>query len=128
MKIPSVFLLIIGCVWALFVVWMFLTLAGIAESAWSLSGVLYWVAMLIGPVLLVVGSCLAILGGSRRFATLLVGIGCLILTGFAVYESVVAMQLKPLQAPPLYSFYVVMLIITLFADVAGFRVIRRLLS
>jgi hypothetical protein len=125
MKIPGMFLLITGCVWALFVVWMFLTLAGIAQFAWTLSGIFYWVGMLIGPVALIVGSGLVLSRYTRTSGVILVAIGCLILTSFALYDSVVGMQQKPLQAPPRYSFYAVMLIVMLLADIAGLRVVRQ---
>jgi hypothetical protein len=125
MKIPGMFLLIIGCVWALFVVWMFLTLAGIAEFAWTLSSILYWVGMLIGPVALIVGSGLVLSRFTGTLGATLVAIGCLILTSFALYNSVVGIQQKPLQAPPTYSFYAVMLFVILLADIAGLRVVRQ---
>ncbi len=125
MKISGIFLLTVGCVWTLFVVWMFLILAGIA--AWTWSGMLYWVALLVGPVALIVGSASVLRRGNRASGALLVAIGCLILTSFALYNSVVGMQQKPLQAPPPYSFYAVMFIVMLLADIAGFRVVRKLL-
>jgi hypothetical protein len=128
MKIPGIFLLLVGCVWAIFVVWMFLTLAGVANFEWSPSGVLYWTGMLIGPLSLIVGSALALRDASGRLGAILVAIGCLVLTGFAVYNSFAAMQRKPLQAPPPYSFYAVMLVTMLLADMAGFRVVKQLLS
>ena len=118
-------LLTIGCVWALFVVWMFLTLAGIAEFAWTLSGILYWVGMLIGPVALIVGSGLVLSRYPGMSGAILVAIACLILTSFALYNSVVGMQQKPLQAPPTYSFYAMMLIVMLLADIAVLRVVRQ---
>jgi hypothetical protein len=128
MKIPGVFLLLVGCVWAIFVVWMFLTLAGIANFEWSPSGVLYWMGMLIGPLSLIVGSALVLRDASGRLGAVLVAIGCLVLTVFAVYNSFAATQRKPLQAPPPYLFCALMLAIMLFADVAGFRVVKQLLT
>src|ERR1700722_2495328 len=127
MKSPSIFLLLVGCVWAVFVVLMFFGLAGIADFDWSMSGALYWLAMLIGPMSLIVGSCLVMIIGTGRFSAVLIAIGCLSLTGGALYNSVAAIQRQPLQAPPPYSFYVLMLFVTLLADVAGFRVVRHLL-
>jgi hypothetical protein len=128
MKIPGIFLLLVGCVWAIFVVWMFFTLAGVANFEWSPSGILYWVGLLIGPLSLIVGSALALREASGRLGAILVTIGCLVLTGFAVYNSVAAMQRKPLQTPPPYSFYAAMLVTMLLADMAGFRVVKQLLS
>ena len=126
MKIPTIFLLLVGCVWALFVMWMFLTFAGIMDFAWSLSGVLYWILMLTGPVMLIVGSYLVLIGAPGRSGILLVALACLMLTGWVIYQTCVAMlQRLPLQAPPNYSFYLVMLVITLLADVAVFRVVAQ---
>ena len=127
MKSPSIFLLLVGCVWAVFVVLMFFGLAGIADFDWSVSGVLYWLAMLIGPMSLIVGSCFVLITGTGRFGAVLIAIGCLSLTGEALYNSVAAIQRQPLQAPPPYSFYVLMLFVMLLADVAGFRVVTQLL-
>jgi hypothetical protein len=129
MRIRAIFLLLVGCVWAAFVVLMFLTLAGITDGPVSLPSVaFYWGGMLIGPLSLIAGSCLALITGPRRFAAVLVAFGCLILTGYALYNSIAAMHRKPLQAPPPYWFYVVMLIVMLFADLSGFRVVRKLLD
>ena len=129
MRIPCIFLLLVGCVWALFEVVMFLTIAGITNGPVSLLSVaLYWGGMLVGPLSLIVGSCLVLIRGSGRFGVILVAVGCLILTGYALYNSVAAMQLQPLQAPPPYQFYLVMLVIMLLADVAGFSVVKQLLS
>jgi hypothetical protein len=127
MKSPSIFLLLVGCVWAVFVVLMFLGIAGIADFERWVSGVLYWLAMLIGPLSLVVGSSLVLIRSSGRFSAVLVAIGCLTLTGYALYNIVAATRLQPLQAPPPYSLYIVMLILMFLADVAGFRVVKQLL-
>jgi hypothetical protein len=127
MKIPSIFLMLVGCIWALFVLWMFLTLAGIAEFAWSLFGVLYWVAMLIGPIVLIVGSWLTLRGRFGRGGAILIAIGCLILTGLVLYNSTAGMHREPLEAPPSYPFYAVLVLTMLLADIAGFKVVRRLL-
>jgi hypothetical protein len=127
MKSSSIFLLVVGCVWTVFIVWMFFALAGIADFEWSVSGVLYWLAMLIGPLSLIVGSCLVLIRGTGRFGAVLIAIGCLTLTGDTLYNSIAAIHRQPLQAPPPYSFYIVMLIVMLLADVAGFRVVKQLL-
>jgi hypothetical protein len=128
MRILAIFLLLVGCVWAAFVVWMLLTLAGITDGPVSLLSVaFYWGGMLIGPLSLMAGSCLVLISGSRRFAAILVAFGCLILTGYALYNSVAAMHREPLQAPSPYSFCIVMLTIMLLADLAGFKVVRKLL-
>ena len=129
MRISTIFLLLVGCVWAAFVVFMSLTLAGITDGPVSLLSVaFYWGGMLIGPLSLIVGSGLVLITDSRRLAAILVSFGCLILTGYALYNSVAAMHREPLQAPPPYSFYIVMLTIMLLTDLAGFKVVRKLLD
>jgi len=127
MKSLSIFLLLVGSVWTVFVVLMFFGLAGIADFDWSVCGVLYWLAILIGPMSLIAGSCLVLITGTGRFGAVLIAIGCLSLTGEALYNSVAAIHRQPLQAPPPYSFYVLMLFVMLLADVAGFRVVKHLL-
>jgi hypothetical protein len=128
MKIPAIFLLLVGCVWAAFVVLMSLTLAGITDGPVSLLSVaFYWGGMLIGPLSLIVGSGLVLITDSRRLAAILVTFGCLILTGYALYNSIAATHREPLQAPPPYSFYIAMLAIMLLADLAGFKIVNKLL-
>jgi hypothetical protein len=128
MRGSTICLLLVGCVWALFVVLTFLDFAGIANFDWSVSGVLYWLAMLIGPLSLIVGSTLILRGRTKRFSAALVAIGCLALTGFALYNSLAAIKLQPLQAPPPYLFYILLLFIMGLTDIAGFKVIRQLLG
>jgi hypothetical protein len=129
MKVPAIFLLIVGCIWTLAVMWMFLSIAGIADAPESIVHVvLFWGCLLIGPAVLIIGSTFVLRGSSGRVGAALVTIGCLILTGFALYNSVVGMQRKPLQAPPVYSVYIAWLIVMLLADIAGFRLVRQLSS
>ena len=52
-------------------------------------------------------------GTSLRPGAILVGLGCVILTGFALYNSITGMQRQPLQAPPPYLLYMVLLLIML---------------
>lgn len=85
MKMPAIFLLIVGCMWTLFVVWMFLVVAGIANPPESFLPIvvaaLDWAGMLVGPVTLIVGSVLLLRRGSLRWSAIWVLTGCVILTG-----------------------------------------------
>jgi hypothetical protein len=127
MKMAAGFLLTVGCLWALLIVWMFLTIAGIADApeVWAKTA-LYWGGMLVGPVVLIIGAVLLLRGTSLRLGAILVGLGCLILTGFALYNSIIGMQRQPLQAPPPYSLYVLLLLIMLLSDAAAYRVYKAL--
>jgi small-conductance mechanosensitive channel len=127
MKISASLLLAVGCLWALFVVWLFLTIAGIAEAPKSvMMTALYWFGMSIGPLTLILGAMLSLKGTSLRSGAILVGIGCAVLTGFVLYHSIIGIQREPLQAPPPYLFYLALLLIMLLSDAAAYKVYRAL--
>ena len=125
MKMAAGFLLAIGCLWGLLVVWMFLSIAGVAGSPESwLKTALYWSAMFAGPLILVIGAVLLLRGTSLRSGAILAELGCVILTGFALYTSITGMQRKPLQAPPPYSIYIVLLLIMVLSDAAAYKIYK----
>ena len=127
MKIAAGFLFVVGCSWMLLIVWMFLAISGVADAPESWARVaLYWGAMLVGPSVLIIGSVLLLRRTSLQPGTILVGIGCVILTGFALYNSIVGMQRRPLEAPPPYLFYIVMLLIMLLSDAAAYKIYKAL--
>lgn len=126
MKPPLIFLLAVGIVWTLFAIWLFLSIGGVAGEIESASyAIIYWTGMLIGPLALTIGAGLLLVGKTSRLSEVLVGVGCIALTGFALYNSVIGMRRGPLEAPPVYWFYVMLLAIMLAADVAGFTVLRQ---
>src|SRR5260370_42046446 len=59
-RMAAVFVLIVGCLWALLVVWLVLSMVGVADMPQSLTmTALYWCGMLVGPLTLIVGSALS---------------------------------------------------------------------
>jgi len=72
------FQLIVGLGWALGVTWLFLAIAASAEPISRVTVVAYWGAVLVGPVVLVVGS-LSLVAPTRhrQFASLLAVVGSL---------------------------------------------------
>lgn len=125
MKSALIFLLCIGVLWAIFAVWLLMSVGGVAGEVESIAYALfYWGAMLAGPVALVIGSSRLLGGRTSTLSYLLVGIGCLALTAFALYNSVLGMRRGPLEAPPVYWFYAVLIAVMLIADLAGFAVVR----
>jgi hypothetical protein len=127
MKMSAGFLLVVGCLWTLLVVWMCLTIAGVADApeSWAKT-VLYWGGMLVGPFVLIIGSVLLLRGTSLRPGAILVCLGCVILTGFALYNSITGMQRQPLQAPLPYLLYIVLLLIMLLSDAAAYTIYKML--
>jgi len=127
MKFAAAFLLVVGGLWLLLIVWMFLAIAGVAYAPQSwLKVTIYWGGMLFGPLALIIGAVLLLRGTSLRPGVILVGLGCVILTGFVLYNSITGMQPKPLEAPPPYVLYIVLLLIMLLSDVAAYRVFKAL--
>jgi len=125
LRTAAVFLLGIGCLWVLFVIWSFLTIAGIADIPKSLIvPALVLCGLLIGPVILIIGSVLSLRKRSSRTGSILVATGCLILTGFVVYNSIAGMQRQPLEAPTPYSFFAVLLLLMLLSDIAAYKIFR----
>jgi hypothetical protein len=125
MRSALIFLLGVGVIWAVFAIWLFLSVGGVAGEIESFTYALfYWAAMLAGPVALMIGSGLLLGGLPSTLSYLLVAVGCLALTVFALYNSVVGMRRGPLEAPPVYWFYAVLLAVMLIADLAGFAVLR----
>jgi small-conductance mechanosensitive channel len=127
MKLAAVFLLVVGCLWGLLIVWMFLTIAGVADAPESwVRAALYWGGMLAGPFALIIGAVLLLRGSSLRPGAILIGLGCVIFTGFALYNSITGMQRRPLEAPPAYVLYIVLLVVMLLSDAAAYKVYKAL--
>jgi hypothetical protein len=79
--------------------------------------------MFAGPLMLVIGPVM-LLRGLLRPGTILVQLGCIIFTGFALYNSIMGMQRKPLQAPPPYAIYVLLLVVMIFSDAAAYKIYK----
>ena len=112
----------VGFAWMLLEAWLFLAVGGVAGE---LDSRMYWAGMAIGPVALLAGSILHLNGRWPRNASVLVLIGGAILTVFTVYNVVAIARRDPLEAPPAYWFYFVLVVVVLLADVAIVRVVRR---
>lgn len=127
MKASAILLLVIGCAWVLFVLWLFLTIAGVAGPAESITNVLlYWGALSVGPLALIIGSVVVLRGASLRVGVVLVTTGCVIITGFSLYNAVTELFRTPhaLEAPPPYWLYVAILLVMLVSDIAAYKIYR----
>jgi hypothetical protein len=124
MRLTLLFLLCVGLVWGAFALWLFLILGGIAEIDSPGYALFYWAGMLVGPLMLTSGAVMLLAGWSLRLGGILVLLGCVTLTVFSTYNTVVGMRRGPLEAPPVVWFYVVLLAVMFAADYAGFTVLR----
>jgi hypothetical protein len=129
LRIAEIFLLMVGCLWALFIVSLFLTIAGIAGPPESLMMlVLYWASMLVGPLTLIIGSMLSLRKIPSRRGPILIAVGCLLLTGFVFYNVISGMQRQPLQGPTPYGFLVALLFVVFLSDCAAYKIFRAAFS
>lgn len=80
--------------------------------------------MFIGPLMLIVGSSVVLRGINYRIGLMWIVIGCIIYSILAIYNSVVGLQIKPLQIPPPYWFYIAWLITMILADLAAFKIFK----
>ena len=125
MRPALILLLCIGVLWAVFAIWLLLSVGGVTGEMESVAyAVFYWSGMLVGPAALMIGSGLLLGGRTSTTSYLLVGVGCIALTAFALYNSVIGMRRGPLEAPPVYWFYAVLIAVMLVADLAGLAVVR----
>jgi hypothetical protein len=104
---------------------VFLTIAGIADISESLTiPALVLCGLLIGPLIPIIGSALALGKRSSRTESILIATGCLTLTGFVAYNVIAGMHRQPLQAPTPVSFFAALLFITFLSDIAVYKLFR----
>jgi hypothetical protein len=128
MKGPAIVLLLVGCSWAILTVWLFLAISAISEPASVGAVIFYYGGMLLGPAALISGSCLLLRGMSLRLGVTLTVLGCVILTGFVLYQSMVGLRPKPLEMKPSYILYAVLLTVMLVSDLAAYKIYRLVVS
>jgi hypothetical protein len=129
MKLSAIYLMIVGILWILGIAFMVLALSAIASPVSLFYAAAYWVALLIGPVLLIVGSTLCLLGKHQKIALGLCILGCIILTVTIAYQSVGFIHMQPLEAPLGASGYALagfLVLGTLLADSAAWILFRKL--
>jgi len=121
MKALSIGFMLVGIVWALVVVWIHLVMIGITEPISAGSVFLYFGAMLLGPILLILGSILVLKGLHAKQGAILVLFGCTILSLIVGYSSIQDLHVEPLQVKPPYLFDACLIITALLSDVGAFR-------
>lgn len=121
MKTISIFMMTMGLVWDILLVWIIFVMTGIAAPSSIFYTGAYFLGQFAGPLALIVGSTLTLARSNVRFGSILVILGCLILTLFVLYACISSLRIEPLQVKPPYLIYLMLLIITIFADVSAFR-------
>ncbi len=128
MRALSIGLISVGIGWALFVVWMYLTLAGIAEPISIAAVVGSFAEQMIGPVFLIVGPSLVMGQKHVKPGALLALVGSMVLSILVGYTVADILHPQPLQAPPPYGFYSAMIGLTLESDASAIWLCRRVFA
>ncbi len=120
-RLLSLFMLLVGCVWALAIAWAYISLSGLSVPVSTRVVIMEYGAMLIPPATMIVGSILILTGAAVRPSATLIGLACLVLTGIMVWQLAPSLHPGPLEARPPYLFFVVLMVLVLLADLAAFR-------
>jgi hypothetical protein len=121
----SIFLLMVGLLWAAVVTWFFVMVGG-AEGLTSayLPKTLLWFSWLfVGPLVLIAGAVLSRMANPRKVGWILSLVGRVILTAMVGYQVLWAVHdaADPLIAKPPYSLYTIAVVLTLLADAGAVR-------
>jgi len=120
----AVFELVVGLASGL-AVFVFLTsMAGIADFEVTIQGILFWLTLGLGPILLVVGPILLLAHPTGKLGSALVLAGAAILTCWAVYFAVGVPTSRPDGELDLRRLLipVSVLAVAFASDVAAFRI------
>jgi hypothetical protein len=126
----SIFLLIVGILWAAVVSWFFVAIGGAANLNLAyISKALLWFSWLfVGPLLLIAGTVLMLMGTRQKAGSILSLVGCFILTVMVGSQtfSVLHDAANPLIMKPQYGAYAIAVILNLLADVGAVYIYRGL--
>ena len=125
----SIFLLVVGLVWAAVVFWFFVMAGGGGQLnlAYISKMLLFFSWLFIGPLLLIVGSVL-LLGTHQRAGSVLSLIACIILTLMVGYQTISSVH--DLGDPLIAKFYcyyaleVIAVVLTLLSDAGAIKLYR----
>ncbi len=120
-RLLSLFMLLVGCVWALAIAWAYISLSDLTVPVSTRVVIFEYGAMLIPPAAMIVGSILILTGAAFKLSAILIGLACLVLTGIMVWQLAPSLHPAPLQVRPPYLLYVVLMALVLIADFAAFR-------
>jgi len=125
MRLISICLLVVGCIWATCAAWLFVGLAQVTERAPVTHVLLSAAGMLIGPLSLIAGSIVVLKSVRQRPGIMLISLGCTILTISVFHEVIGGIRPNPLEMRPPYLLYAIVLAITLLSDVGAVLLLWR---
>jgi hypothetical protein len=122
----SVFLLVVGLLWAGVVSWLFVMFGGVSNPAFIGKALLWYSWMFVGPLLLISGAVMALIGTQHKAGSIVSLVSCFILTLMVVYETVEMLRdlADPLIMRPPYGLYAIAWALTLIADAGAVHLYR----
>ena len=122
----SIFLLVVGLLWAAVVSWLFVMLGGVSDLAFIGKALLWYSWMFVGPLLLMSGAVSTLRGTHQKVGSIVSLVACCILTLVVGYQTVEMLRdlADPLIARPPYGFYAIAMSSTLLADVGAVHLYR----
>ena len=125
----SIFLLVVGLLWAAVVSWFFVMVGGAGQLtfAYLSKTLLFFSWLFVGPLLLIVGAIL-LLGTHQKTGSILSLIACVILTLMVGYQTIASVHDlgDPLIAR-FYSYYAlnaIAVVLTLLSDAGAVKLFR----
>jgi hypothetical protein len=122
----SIFLLVVGLLWAAVVSWLFVMFGGVSDLAFIGKALLWYSWMFVGPLLLISGAVLTLIGTHYKVGSIVSLVGCFILTLMVGYQTVEMLRdlADPLIARPPYDLYASAVASTLMADAGAVHLSR----
>jgi hypothetical protein len=122
----SIFLLAVGLLWAAVASWLFVMFGGVSDLAFMGKALLFYSWMFVGPLVLISGAVLTLIGTHHKMSSIVSLVGCFILTLMVGYETVEMLRdlADPLIARPPYGLYAIALASTLLADAGAVHLYR----
>src|SRR5207248_11388819 len=120
-RVLSSFMLFVGSMWALAIAWAYVSLSGLSVPISIRVVIVEYGAMLVPPIVMIVGSILILSGTALRASAISIGLASVVLTGIVAYQIGPGLRPAPLQVRPPYVFYAVVTMLVLLADLGAFR-------
>jgi hypothetical protein len=122
----SIFLLVVGLLWAAVVSWLFVIFGGVSDLGFIGKALLWYSWMFVGPILLISGAVLTLIGTHHKAGSIVSLVGCFILTLMVGYQTMAMLRdlADPLIVRPPYGLYAIAVGSTLMADAGAVHLYR----
>jgi hypothetical protein len=112
--------------WAGVVSWLFVMFGGVSDLAFIGKALLWYLWMFVGPLLLISGAVLTLIGTQHKAGSIVSLVGCFIVTVMKGYLTVETLRdlADPLIMRPPYGLYAIAWALILMADAGAVHLYR----